>query len=129
VPHKEPKKPCKVIGQRSHLLRTVYLTSEKVLPVLKVPDTGPEKNMMSESFASLQNFEIYRGPEDLKDFELGSGKSVRSVGRVRVSIQLPGITLQKAKRWFYVFENCPVDIILGMNSCKKLKSSLKIGIA
>jgi len=31
-----------------------------------------------------------------------------------VSVQLPCITLQKAKRWFYVFENCPVDIILGM---------------
>ena len=69
---------------------------------------------MSESFASQQNFEIHRGAEDLKGFELGSGKSVRSVGRVQVLVQLLGITLQKAKRWFYVFENCPVDIILGM---------------
>jgi hypothetical protein len=98
------------ISNKRKVLRVLISSKEHIA----CPDSGSEKNIMSESFASRQNLEIHRGVDDLKDFELGSGKSVRSVGRVQVSVQLLGITLQKAKRWFYVFENCPVDIILGM---------------
>ena len=107
---------------QSHRIKIPHISNQRrVLRVLigskehiACPDTGSEQNIMSESFASQQNFEIHRGPEGLEEFELGSGKSVRSVGRVQVSVQLPGITLQKAERWFYVFENSPVDIILGV---------------
>lgn len=78
------------------------------------PDSGSQENIIRESLVHKLDLEIHRGPEGLKEFELGSGKSVKSVGRAQLSVQLPGITLQKAKRWFYVFERCPVDLILGM---------------
>jgi hypothetical protein len=97
------------ISNQRKVLRVLIGSKEHIA----CPDSGSEKNIMSKSFASQQNFETHRGPEDLKDFELGSGKSVRSVGRVQVSVQLPGITLQKAKRCFYVFENLPGGHNLG----------------
>jgi hypothetical protein len=103
-------RPVPPVHNRRKVLRALINSKEHIV----CPDSGSQKNIMSESLVCQRHFEIHRGPEGLKDFELGSGKSVRSIGRVRVSVQLPGITLQKAKRWFYVFKDCPVDIVLGM---------------
>jgi hypothetical protein len=77
-------------------------------------DSGSAKSIVSKSLVTRENWEIRREPEDLKDFEMGSGKCTRSIGRVRVSVQLPGKTLQNPKQWFYVFETCAVDMVLEM---------------
>jgi hypothetical protein len=78
------------------------------------PDSGSEKNIMEESFAIKHDFTIRRRLKDQKQFELGNGKIVWSVGRVCVPLELPGSTLGQKKRWFHVLSNCPVPLILGM---------------
>lgn len=69
---------------------------------------------MSEAFANEHGFEISRGVGDNKLFTLDSEKIVRSIGRVRVGVELPGMTLERPDRWFYVFAKCTVPLILGM---------------
>jgi len=93
----------------------------KVLPILikkrqhlACPDSGSAKNIMSESFARECNLKIRRRPKDIKTFELGNGKYIPSIGRVSVSVQLPGHVFDCRKHWFYVFATCPVPVILGM---------------
>jgi hypothetical protein len=83
------------------------------------PDSGSEKNIMEESFAIKHGFTIRRRPKDLKQFELGNGKYIWSVGRVCVPVELPGSTFGQTKRWFHVLPNCPVPLILGMKFLKE----------
>jgi len=81
---------------------------------LACPDSGSAKNIMSEALASECNLKIHRSPKDIKQFELGNGKCISSVGRARVPIGLIGNTLGRKKRWFYIFSVCPVPLVLGM---------------
>jgi hypothetical protein len=74
---------------------------------------------MEESFAIKHGFTIRRRPKDLKQFELGNGKYIWSVGRVCVPVELPGSTFGQTKRWFHVLPNCPVPLILGMKFLKE----------
>lgn len=78
------------------------------------PDSGSAKNIMSESLANECGLKIRRTPKDIKQFELGSGKRISSLGRVRVPVELLGNTLGRKKCWFYIFLTCPVPLILGM---------------
>jgi hypothetical protein len=76
---------------------------------------------MEESFAIKHDFTIRRRLKDLKQFELGNGKYVWSVGRVCVPVELPGSTkaFGQKKRWFHVLPHCPVPLILGMKFLKE----------
>ena len=78
------------------------------------PDSGSAKNIMSESLANKCELKIRRSSKDIKQFELGSGKCISSIGRVRVPVELLGNTLGRKKCWFYIFSTCPVPLILGM---------------
>jgi len=98
------------IQNQHKVLRILIDTKEHIA----CADSGSAKNIVSKSLVTRENWEIRREPEDLKDFEMGSGKCTRSIGRVRLSVQLPGKTLQNPKQWFYVFETCAVDMVLGM---------------
>ncbi|KAN0094254.1 hypothetical protein V8E51_017438 [Hyaloscypha variabilis] len=81
---------------------------------LACPDSGSAKNIMSECLANNSGLKIRRSPKDIKQFELGSGKYISSVGRVRVYVELLGNALGRKKCCFYVFSICPVPLILGM---------------
>jgi hypothetical protein len=76
------------------------------------PDSGSEKNIMSEAFALKQKFRIRNRPKDMRQFELGSGKKVCSTRRVSVPVVLHGTPHSWRKRWFYVLPNCPVHLVL-----------------
>jgi hypothetical protein len=92
------------------------LEMENIKPVLT---QAPRKNIMEESFAIKHGFTIHRRPKDLKQFELGNGRYVWSVGRVCVPVELPGSTFGQKKHWFHVLPNCPVPLILGMKFLKE----------
>ncbi|KAH8790393.1 hypothetical protein F5882DRAFT_517283 [Hyaloscypha sp. PMI_1271] len=81
---------------------------------LACPDSGSAKNIISESLANECGLNIRCSPKDIKQFELGSGKIISSVGRVRVPVKLLGNPLRRKKYWFYVFSTCPAPLILGM---------------
>lgn len=81
---------------------------------LACPDSGSAKNIMSEALANECNLKIRRSPKDIRQFELGNGKCISSVGRVRVPVELMGNTLGRKKRWFYIFSVCPAPLVLGM---------------
>ena len=110
---------ARAMGRPRENKRKVLRVRIKGKEHLSCPDSGSEKNIMSESFAKEHEFEIRRGTKDLKRFELGSGKYVWSVGRVRVPVELFGNPLSRKKYWFYVLPNCPVPLIFGMKFLKE----------
>ncbi|KAK8001979.1 hypothetical protein PG991_014201 [Apiospora marii] len=75
---------------------------------------------MRGDWARDHKLKIRRTPRDRKRlFELGNGKSVRPIGRVRADVIITRAASsssppRKKKEWFYVFEKCPVPIVLGM---------------
>ena len=81
---------------------------------LACPDSGSERNIMSHSFQKQHRFKLRQGPSDIRRFQLGSGKYVRSIGRVYAPVELIGNNLIRRKRWFDVFPDCPVPLVLGM---------------
>lgn len=78
------------------------------------PDSGSEKNIISKASAIEHGFRIRRRAKDKKRFEVGNGDAVWSIGRVSETVGLPGSPLWQKKRQFYVLENCPVPLVMGM---------------
>ncbi|KAK8002564.1 hypothetical protein PG989_002283 [Apiospora arundinis] len=80
---------------------------------------------MREDWACDHKLKIRRTPSDRRKlFELGNGGSVRAVGRVYVKVAIlraapSSMGPRKRKEWFYVFEKCPVPVILGMPFLEK----------
>lgn len=83
---------------------------------LACPDSGSDKNIMSEDFAKSNQLAIRSGKNDKKLFELGNGSCVKSVGRVRISCSLTRGHLPKKKTWFYVLAKCAFSLIVGRQS-------------
>ncbi|OBT63251.1 hypothetical protein VE03_07787 [Pseudogymnoascus sp. 23342-1-I1] len=81
---------------------------------LACPDSGSEKNIISKACAVEHGFRIRRKAKDKKRFEVGNGDIVWSIGRVSEIVRLPGSPLWQKKRWFYVLDNCPVPLVMGM---------------
>lgn len=81
---------------------------------LACPDSGSEKNIISKACAVEHGFRIRRKAKDKKRFEVGNGDIVWSIGRVLEIVRIPGSPLWQKKRWFYVLENCPVPLVMGM---------------
>jgi len=77
------------------------------------PDSGSDKNVMSEEFARSKRLKIRAGAGDKKLFELGNGECIKSVGRVRISCALTRGYLPKKKTWFYILEKCAFPLIIG----------------
>ncbi|KAL5351456.1 hypothetical protein ACLOAV_003315 [Pseudogymnoascus australis] len=87
---------------------------------LACPDSGSEKNIISKACAVEHGFRIrHRKSKDIKQFEVGNGDIVWSIGRVFETVGLPGSPLWKKKRWFHVLENCPVPVVMGMEFLRK----------
>ncbi|KFY34896.1 hypothetical protein V494_06388 [Pseudogymnoascus sp. VKM F-4513 (FW-928)] len=82
---------------------------------LACPDSGSEMNIISKACAIEHGFRIRRKVKDRKRFEVGNGDIVWSIGRVLETVDLPGSPLWKKKRWFYVLEDCPVPVVMGMS--------------
>jgi hypothetical protein len=109
--------PIPMIENRRDVLRVLI----KKKDCIACPDSGSEKNIMSEALAVDRKLYIQRRrPRDIKEFQLGNGKFIWSIGRVRVKVQIPGLPLRKSLN-FYVFKDCPVDLVLGISFLAKAK--------
>ncbi|OBT55098.1 hypothetical protein VE04_03568 [Pseudogymnoascus sp. 24MN13] len=86
---------------------------------LACPDSGSEKNIISKACAVEHGFRIRRKTKDIKRFEVGNGEIVWSIGRVLETVGLPGSPLWQKKRPFYVLEDCPVPLVMGMKFLKE----------
>ncbi|KFY73912.1 hypothetical protein V499_06042 [Pseudogymnoascus sp. VKM F-103] len=86
---------------------------------LTCPDSGSEKNIISKACAVEHGFRIRRKTKDIKRFEVGNGDIVWSIGRVLETVGLPGSPLWQKKRRFYVLEDCPVPLVMGMKFLKE----------
>lgn len=109
-PFPTPAPNTKPQVNRRKVLRTLIKGQEQ----LCCPDSGSGQNIMSQAFANEQKLPIHRRRKDIKRFQMGCGKYVLSVGRVYVRVQIPGLPLRQSKRSFFVLENCPVQVVLGM---------------
>lgn len=101
-------------------LRKALAISINSHEVKACPDSGSSENVMREDWASNHNLKIRRTPRDRRKlFELGNGKLVRAAGRACANVEISRAARspsrsRKRRVWFYIFENCPVPIILGM---------------
>ncbi|RYP67591.1 hypothetical protein DL771_007143 [Monosporascus sp. 5C6A] len=77
-------------------------------------DSGSGKNIMSEAYALQKGLIIRKGQKNVRLFQLGNGKLIYSVGRVRTYVKLAKSCGRPKKEWFHVLANCPVPLILGM---------------
>lgn len=77
------------------------------------PDYGSKDNIMSLDFANKLRLKIRSRPQDIRQFQLGNGKIVQSIGRARAGVDLIGSPLGQRRRWFSVFATCPVPLIFG----------------
>ncbi|KAK7966035.1 uncharacterized protein PG986_000312 [Apiospora aurea] len=113
--HRAQVPPVNVKNVRRALAISINNHEEKACP-----DSGSSENIMREDWACDHKLKIRRTPRDRRRvFELGNGRSVRAVGRVYVNVEITraapsSLRPRKRKVWFYVFEQCPVPIILGM---------------
>jgi len=125
------QEPFRSLAQREYTLRASKYQRENKRKVLRIvfdrdehlacPDSGSEKNIISEDLANNLNLRILTRPKDIKRFQLGNGKCVSSVSRVHVPVELPWTSLGPEKRWFYILQNCLVPLILGMLFLRQAK--------
>jgi hypothetical protein len=80
---------------------------------LACPDSGSDKNIVSQEFATEHKIQVRRGKNDKKLFELGNGAYVKSLGRARIPCSLAKGSFPSRKQWFHVLANCAVPLIMG----------------
>jgi len=92
-----------------------FLVGETI--VFACPDSGAEKDIMSENFALENGLVVNKtDPQELK---IGNGQSTRSVGSVFVQCGLLGG--KQGGRRFHVLRRCIYPVIVGMKFLKATK--------
>lgn len=86
-----------------------------------LPDSGSDRDIITETFAADNGILVQRGEADKSIFELGSGKLTQSVGRALVPLRIFGDSQSIENRWFDVIARCPVPLILGLDFIRKFK--------
>lgn len=77
-------------------------------------DSGADANFISSKLASELGFPIRKGKSDCKSFQLGNGKFLKVLGRIRASCAFAKDSIAgKTKCWFYVLDNLAVPMIMG----------------
>jgi hypothetical protein len=85
----------------------------KGIEYLACPDSGSDRNIISNEFATDNKIRIRRGRNDRKMFELGDGSYVQSIGRAFIPCSVARGTCPKRKQWFHVLAKCAVPLIIG----------------
>jgi hypothetical protein len=89
-----------------------------------LPDSGSDKNVMTEDFAKEHGIRIQRNEDDKSLFQLGTGKYIQSIGRAYLPCGLSGqswILGSQESRWFHVLKKCVAPLIVGMEFLEKTK--------
>jgi hypothetical protein len=88
------------------------------------PDSGSDKNIMTEDFAEQHGISIQRHEDDKSLFQLGTGKYIQSIGRAYLPCGLLGQGWMRGSqepRWFHVLKKCVAPLIVGMEFLEKTK--------
>jgi hypothetical protein len=85
------------------------------------PDSGSDRDIITETFAADNGILVQRGEADKSIFKLGSGKLIQSLGRALVPLRIFGDSQLIEHRWFDVIAKCPVPLILGLDFIRKFK--------
>jgi hypothetical protein len=85
------------------------------------PDSGSDRNIMTEACAKEYGVSIMRGENDKGLFKLGTGKYISSVGRAYVQLNLLGDVKSKQYCWFDVLAKCAVPVIIGLEFVQKIQ--------
>lgn len=84
------------------------------------PDTGSDRNIMTEAFAKEHGLEIHRNKNDKELFCMGNGQYTQSIGRALVPCRLLGDKSDQSY-WFHVMEKCSAPIIMGLKFLQKIQ--------
>jgi hypothetical protein len=85
------------------------------------PDSGSDRNIMTEACAKEYGVSIMRGENDKGLFKLGTGKYISSIGRAYVPLSLLGDVQSKEYCWFDILAKCPVPVIIGLEFIRKIQ--------
>jgi hypothetical protein len=91
---------------------------------MALPDSGSDKNIMTEDFAKQHDISIQRHEDDKSLFQLGTGKYIQSIGRAYLPCGLSGqlwTLSSQESRWFHVLKECVAPLIVGMEFLEKTK--------
>ncbi|KAL8952335.1 MAG: hypothetical protein Q9222_001746 [Ikaeria aurantiellina] len=84
---------------------------EQAFPVSAVPDTGAERNIMSESFAIANDLPIYNGSDRRNYLQFADGTYQETIGQVKTCWTFN--SGERVPLTFEVLEDCCADLILG----------------
>ena len=86
-------------------------------------DTGAEGgNFISYDLASELGLRIRNQNSDRKSFQIGNGRVMQAMGRVKAPCAFAGEPQTKYKCWFYVFENLASPLIMGSHFLDNTKT-------
>lgn len=76
-------------------------------------DTGSDECGMPKDIADLLDLKVRCAPSDIKEFEIGNGRKIKSIGRTTVDCSFWNEPGKKLRCVFYVFERLIVPLIMG----------------
>ncbi|KAE8448612.1 hypothetical protein EG329_009037 [Mollisiaceae sp. DMI_Dod_QoI] len=86
------------------------------------PDSGSDRNIMTEAVAKEYGLEIQRGKLDRSTFKLGNSQYIQSTGRTLVPLKvLDGDSRADKSCWFHVLSKCSVPVIMGFDFVRKIQ--------
>ena len=78
------------------------------------PDSGSHENIMVEGLAEQLGLNIEDSAEHQKEFRIGNGKIVKSLGRASVKCSFAKEPEVEYLCWFYIFHSLIKSVIVGM---------------
>jgi hypothetical protein len=101
-------------------LPTASQTLNKDLPIIikgqqldASADTGSDECGMPKDVADHLGLKVRSGPSDIKEFEGGNGRKIKSIGRATADCSFWNEPGRKLRCVFYVFERLIVPLIMG----------------
>lgn len=85
------------------------------------PDSGSDRNIMTEAFARDCGAKIQRGKDDWGLFKIGTGQCIQSIGRALVPLKLLVGGESEEHCWFHILPKCPVPLIVGAEFLRKIQ--------
>jgi hypothetical protein len=76
-------------------------------------DTGSDECGMPKDIADRLGLKVRCAPSDIKEFEMGNGRKIKSIGRTTADCSFWNEPWKKLRCVFYVFETLIVPLIMG----------------
>jgi hypothetical protein len=85
------------------------------------PDSGSDRNIMTEAFAGDCGAKVQGGKDNTGLFKMGTGQCIQSIGRALVPLTLLTGEESEEHCWFHILPKCPMPLIMGAEFLRKIQ--------